>query len=462
MNDNTFGAALPLWSAAPFFGLLLSMALMPLVAPEFWRNNYGKVSAFWGALAFIPLVSIYGAPALGSFLDMILNEYLPFIILLWALYAISGGILITGKWRGTPGHNVAMLLAGTVLASFMGTTGAAMLLARPVLKANAERENRVLVMVFFIFLVANIGGALSPLGDPPLLLGFLSGVPFFWTLWLLPHMLLAAGALLAVYYIMDRRMYKAEMDKKRMAGGLGAACPQPERQAGQPLGLKGAQNFLFLLVAVGAMIAFERVRLGQVSFSGVSIGVSWLLRDFIILIAGLCSVVFTPGDIRDEHGFTWFPIKEVALIFAGLFVSMAPCLDILRAGAAGHLGFLVKTVKLPSHYFWATGALSSFLDNAPSYLAFFKAALGSFYPGASGPGAVGLLIRQHPVYLEAVSAGAVFFGAFTYIGNAPNFMVRSIAEETGVRMPGFLGFMMKYSLPILLPLFILETLIFFR
>lgn len=464
-GDKILGAVLPLWSAAPFFGLLLSIALMPLAAPRFWHDHFGKISAFWGFLAFVPLAAIYGRPALESFLGMMLNEYLPFIILLGALYAISGGILITGKPRGTPGSNVVMLLAGTLLASLMGTTGAAMLLVRPVLRANAERQERALVMVFFIFLVANVGGALTPLGDPPLLLGFLKGVPFFWTLRLLPHMLLATGVLLAVYYVADRRIYKAEREKK-IASGWAAACSQPEEgksgQTGRPLGLRGAQNFVFLIAAVGALITAERISLGGVGFLGVRIGVSAVMRDLVILIAGACSMLFTPRDIRDENGFTWLPMKEVALIFAGLFVSMAPCLDILQAGAAGHLGFLVRAVKWPFHYFWATGALSSFLDNAPAYLAFFKAALGSFHPGTGGPHAVALLVSRHPVYLEAVSAGAVFFGAFTYIGNAPNFMVRSIAEETGVPMPGFLGFMIKYSLPILVPLFILETLVFFR
>ncbi|MDA8388173.1 MAG: sodium:proton antiporter, partial [Nitrospiraceae bacterium] len=365
-SKETLGAVLPLWSAMPFFGMLLSMALMPLLAPRLWYGHFGKVSAFWGLAAFIPLVAVYGGPALGSFLGMMLNEYLPFIILLGALYAIAGGILITGKPRGTPGSNVAMLLAGTLLASLMGTIGAAMLLVRPLLRANAGRENRTLVMVFFIFLVANIGGALSPL-DPPLFLGFLKGVPFFWTLRLLPHMLLATGVLLAVYYAADRRIYKKETYKKRIARGLPPACPEPGR-AGQPLRLKGAWNFVFLVVAVGALIAAGWVHLGRVTFLGVGRDVSGILRDFVVLLMGLCSMFFTPGDVRDENGFTWFPMKEVAVIFAGLFVAMAPCLDILQAGAAGHMGFLTRAVKSPAHYFWATGTLSSFLDNAPSYL----------------------------------------------------------------------------------------------
>ena len=451
-TGKTLGDILPLWSVMPFLGLLLSMALMPLAAPRFWHGHFGKISAFWALAAFAPLVSLYGERAMGSFLDMLINEYLPFIILLGALYAISGGILISGNPRGTPGSNVIMLLAGTLLASLMGTTGAGMFLVRPILRANAARKNRGLVMVFYIFLVANIGGALSPLG-PPLFLGFLMGVPFFWTFRLLPQMLLATGALLAVYYLADRRIYRSELRVCDTAARAGE---------GKTFSIRGAQNFFFLAVAIAALIAAGQANLGRVIFLGVQREISEILRDLIVLLTAFCSMLFTPAEVRDENGFTWFPLKEVAAIFAGLFVCMAPCLDILQAGPAGRLGFLLKAVNRPSHYFWATGALSSFLDNAPAYLAFLKTALGSFYPGMEGNKAVSLLLTAHPAYLEAVSAGAVFFGAFTYIGNAPNFMVRSIAEESGVRMPGFLGYMIKYSLLILLPLFILETLIFFR
>ncbi len=433
---------------APFLGMLVSMAVIPLAAPGFWREHFGKVSAFWGFLTFAPLAALYGGPALESFMAMLLREYLPFIILLGALYAISGGILITGNARGTPGGNAAMLLAGTLLASVMGTTGAAMLLIRPLLRANAHRENRTLVVVFFIFLVANMGGALTPLGDPPLFLGYLMGVPFFWTLRLLPPMLLAAGLLTGVYYLADRLVYRYERP-----GDAGQK---------RSFRIRGAQNFVFLLVVTGALIAGGHMRLGRVGFLGVQREVSGIARDLLIFLMALCSMFFTPRDIRAENGFTWFPLKEVAMIFAGLFVCMTPCLDILQAGPSGRLGFLLGAVNRPSHYFWATGALSSFLDNAPSYLAFFKMALGSFYPGMEGGRAAGLLIKQHPAYLEAISAGAVFFGAFTYVGNAPNFMVLSLARESGVRMPGFLGYMIKCSLLVLLPLFILETLIFFR
>ena len=453
---QAFGMALPLWSTIPFAGMLLSIALGPLLAPRLWHGHFGKISAFWAVSSIMSLSLVFGQTAVSGFLEMLLKEYLPFIILMGALYVISGGILITGSSSGTPGSNAVMLLAGALLASLMGTTGAAMLLVRPLIRANMRRKSRTLVMIFFIFSVANIGGALTPLGDPPLLLGFLMGVPFFWTLKLLPHMLLATSILLAAYYIADRRIYRSEL-----------LYPEMEK-AIQPCGVKrsfrirGAKNLIFLGVAIGAMITGSRAHLGRICFLGGQREISEMLRDLIVFLMGLFSMFFTPRDIRDENRFTWFPLKEVAVIFAGLFITMTPCLDILQAGANGHLGFLVRTVRKPSHYFWATGVLSSFLDNAPAYLAFFKAALGNFYPGMETRAAAGLLIKQYPLYLEAISAGSVFFGAFTYIGNAPNFMVRSISEESGIEMPGFTGYILKYSLPVLLPLFVLETFIFFR
>ncbi len=455
---QALGGALPLWSIIPFAGMLLSIALMPLFAPRFWHEYFGKVSAFWAAASIVSLTLIFGQRAATGFLEILVNEYLPFIILMGSLYVISGGILITGSSSGTPGSNAIMLLAGTLLASLMGTTGAAMLLVRPLIKANAQRENRALVMVFFIFLAANIGGALSPLG-PPLVLGYLSGVPFFWTLRLLPHMLLAAGYLLAVYFWTDTFFQRKE---KCLLSLPPMEKQKPKTKLKSPLKVRGTQNMIFLLGAIGALVLGARMNLGQVSFLGVHRGVGEIVRDAIVLMMAVSSMYFTPERIRDENGFTWLPLKEVALIFAGVFITMAPCLDILQAGAGGRLGFLVHAVRSPGHYFWATGMLSSFLDNAPAYLAFFKAALGSFYPGMGGPPAAGLLMRQHPAYLEAVSAGAVFFGAFTYIGNAPNFIVRSISEESGIKMPGFIGYMIKYSVPVLLPLFLLEAFIFFR
>ncbi len=454
---QAFGEALPLWSVIPFAGMLLSIALGPLLAPGLWHGHFGKISAFWAALSAVSLSLVFGREAVAGFLGVMVNEYLPFIILMGTLYVISGGILITGGSSGTPGANAALLIAGALLASVMGTTGAAMLLVRPLIRENMHRKNRTIVVVFFIFLVANIGGALTPLGDPPLLLGFLMGVPFFWTLKLLPHMLLATTVLLAAYYFADRRIYRSEFFYPE-AGGAVRPCGEKR----WIFRIRGAKNLIFLGVAIGAMIAAPRVQLGRVYFMGMQREISEMLRNLIVLMAGLFSVLFTSREIRDENGFTWFPIKEVAVIFAGLFITMTPCMDILQAGKAGQLGLLLHVVNRPSHYFWATGVLSSFLDNAPAYLAFFKAALGNFYPGMATRSAAGLLVKQHPLYLEAISTGSVFFGAFTYIGNAPNFMVRSISEESGIEMPGFMGYILKYALPVLLPLFVLETLLFFR
>ncbi len=448
---QALGEALPLWSVIPFVGMLLSIAVMPLVAPGFWHGHSGKISGFWASASVILMVAVFGWPAAVSFLDMTINEYLPFIILMGALYVISGGILITGSSSGTPGSNTAMLLAGSLLASLMGTTGASMLLVRPLIKANAGRKNRALVMVFFIFLAANIGGALSPLG-PPLVLGYLSGVPFFWTLRLLPHMLLAIGYLLGVYFAADTFYYRKEK--------CGDSFPAGEKH---PFKVRGMQNVIFLLGVIGALVLGARMQRGQkILFWGIQRTAGEIIRDIIVLIMAVLSMYFTPEWIHDENGFTWFPLQEVAAIFAGVFITMTPCLDILQAGAAGHLGFLVRAVRQPAHYFWATGVLSSFLDNAPAYLAFFKAALGSFYPGMGTRSAVGFFITDYSRYLEAISAGAVFFGSLTYIGGAPNFMVRSISEESGIEMPGFIGYIIKYSLPVLLPLFLLETFLFFR
>jgi Na+/H+ antiporter NhaD/arsenite permease-like protein len=445
-----FGEILSLWSVLPFAGMLLSIALFPLAAPRFWHDHFGKISAFWSLAALVPLVIMYKALATREFLEVLLADYLPFVILLFALYAISGGVLLRGRLAGRPIANTGILLAGTLLASWMGTTGAAMLLIRPFLRANAWRKERAFMVVFFIFLVANVGGALTPLGDPPLFLGFLKGVPFFWTFKILPHMLLAAGILIFVYWLLDSYHYKKENLRPEKA----------ESQTG-PAGLAGARNLIFLAGVIGAVLISGFFDWGALSLLGVHRGVQDLVRDAILIGMGICSVMFTPPEIREENEFTWFPMREVAILFAAIFITMAPCLRMLQAGPSGELAFLINAVTRPGHYFWATGVLSSFLDNAPTYLTFLNTALGSFYPGLEGREAVRLLIREHSVYLEAISAGAVFFGAMSYIGNAPNFMVRSIAEESGVPMPGFFGYMIKYSLCILGPVFILITLIFF-
>lgn len=441
------GEILPLWSVFPFVGMLLSIALFPLFAPRFWKRHFGKVCFLWAVLSALPMLIVFGGPALREFMRVLVAEYLPFIILLGALYTVSGGIVLKGTVAGTPVLNTIFLLLGAVLASWMGTTGAAMLLIRPFLRANAGRRHRTFMVVFFIFLVANIGGALTPLGDPPLFLGYLKGVPFFWTFRLLPHMVFISAILLVIYFIMDLYSYRKE-ERREDAGG-------------KSISISGAQNFLFLAGIIGAAILSGSHHWRSFSFLGEERNLGEFLRDGSILLMGICSVLFTRRELRDENEFTWFPIKEVAIIFLALFITMSPCLQILQAGSRGRLAFLVNAIREPWQYFWITGALSSFLDNAPTYLSFLNTALGNFYPGLESRGALQILMRDHPSYLEAVSAGAVFFGAMTYIGNAPNFMVRSISEEAGTPMPGFMGYMIKYSLAILLPVYVLATFVFF-
>lgn len=449
-GDPNMGRSLPLYSAAPFVGMLLSIALFPLLAPKFWHHHFGKISAFWAALLSIPLLISYKGAAVYEILHIILADYVPFIILLGALYTVSGGILLRGSLRGTPGLNTGILTIGTLLASWMGTTGAAMLLIRPFLRANAHRKNRTFMVVFFIFLIANVGGSLTPLGDPPLFLGFLRGVPFFWTFNLLPHMAVVAVLLLGLYYAMDRYYYAKE----------GIVAP-PDEGIKEPLRIEGSLNFIFLAGIVAAVLMSGMAKWGEVSFFGIHRTVQDVVRDGLLILMAILSMVFTKRRVREDNQFTWFPIQEVAILFVGIFLTMIPCLKMLQAGLEGPLGFVIAAVKTPAHYFWVTGGLSAFLDNAPTYLTFLSTALGGFYTGVPEGTAVGLLIQENPVYLVAISAGAVFFGAATYIGNAPNFMVRSIAEEAGTPMPSFFGYLLKYSLVILVPVFVLVTLIFF-
>ncbi len=443
------GEILPLWSCIPFAGMLLSIALFPLLAPEFWHHHFGKVSAFWAATLAIPFLAIFRGLAVYEILHIILVDYVPFIILLWSLYTVSGGILLRGTLRGTPMVNTVILLIGTLLASWMGTTGAAMLLIRPFLRANSHRKNRTFMVVFFIFLVANVGGSLTPLGDPPLFLGFLHGVSFFWTFKIMPHMAVVSILLLVIYFLLDSYHYRKE--------GVQA----PDDGVKEPLKLVGIHNFIFLAGIVGAVLMSGIVDWGDVTTLGIHRPLQDWVRDGLLIGMGILSMVTTSITIREDNDFTWFPIIEVAYLFIGIFITMIPCLLILKAGLKGELAFLIQGVNRPVHYFWVTGALSAFLDNAPTYLTFFNTALGSFFAGMTEAEAVPLLMTDKAVYLQAISTGAVFFGAVSYIGNAPNFMVRSIAEEAGTPMPSFFGYIIRFSLLFLIPIFLIVTLIFF-
>ncbi len=443
------GETLPLYSCIPFAFMLLSIALLPLIAENLWHHHFGKISAFWAACLAIPFIYVYKGIAVYEILHIILADYVPFIILLWALFTISGGILLKGTLRGTPVVNTIIILIGTILASWMGTTGAAMLLIRPFLRANAHRQNKTFMVVFFIFLVANIGGSLTPLGDPPLFLGFLHGVSFFWTFNILPHMLTASMILLVIYFILDTYHYKKE----------GAKAPDDGEK--KPLRLVGTYNFLFLGGVVGSVLMSGILDLGEISTLGIHRAAQDWLRDGLLIIFGIGSLMATPKVLREENEFSWFPIIEVAYLFIGIFITMVPCLLLLKAGPNGAFAFLINAVKEPVHYFWVTGMLSAFLDNAPTYLTFFNTALGSFYSGIAESQAVPLLMTENAIYLKAISTGAVFFGACSYIGNAPNFMVRSIASEAGTPMPSFFGYILKYSLIFLIPTFVIVTFIFF-
>ena len=457
-HGSDLGARLPIWSCLPFAGMLLSIALWPLVAPEFWHHHFGKISGLWALCMAVPFTLGYKGQAIYEILHILLADYVPFIILLWSLYTVSGGILLRGTLRGTPVLNLIMLAIGTALASWMGTTGAAMLMIRPFLRANKHRSNRTFMVVFFIFLVANIGGALTPLGDPPLFLGFLHGVSFFWTLKLTPHLLCAAIILMGIYFCIDTYYYRKE---KKQFQTSSSVSTDSAKQDTVPLALDGMHNFIFLAGIVGAVLFSGTVDWGQLNTLGVHRGVQDWIRDGILIVMGGLSLVTTPARIRQDNQFSWFPIQEVAYLFIGIFITMVPCLLILKAGQDGALAFIVQKVERPVHYFWVTGALSSFLDNATTYLTFFNSALGAFYAGLPESQSVHLLMTENSIYLKAISAGAVFFGACSYIGNAPNFMVRSIAEEAGTPMPSFFGYILKYTLLFLIPSFVIVTLIFF-
>jgi Na+/H+ antiporter NhaD/arsenite permease-like protein len=452
VTTEGLGALLPVWSAVPFAGMLLSIALFPLLAPAFWHRHYPKVAAGWAVVVVVPFVVAYRGAALHELVHVAIVDYVPFIILLGTLFTIGGGIYVRGRLRGTPGVNAALMTIGTVLASWVGTTGAAMLLVRPLLRANRARRHRSHTVVFFIFLVANIGGALTPLGDPPLFLGFLHGVPFFWTFALWKEMLFTALCVLGTYIVVDTVLWRREDAALRT---------RPEGPP-DPLRIDGWHNFVVLGGVLAAVIYSGTHDLGEIEIFGVHQQVQNVVRDVVLLFLMLVSWVTTARTVREENGYTWEPIREVAILFGGIFATIIPALAMLRAGENGALAFVIRAVREPAHFFWASGFLSSFLDNAPTYLTFLSTALGRLYPGVPEREAIAALLRENHAFLQAISTGSVFMGANTYIGNAPNFMVKSIAEEAGVPMPSFFGYILRYTLPVLIPAFVLTTIVFFE
>lgn len=449
---HDLGSVLPAWSVIPFAGMLLSIALLPLLTPDFWHHHYAKITAGWSLLLLVPFTHSYGPEAWKALSHMIILDYIPFIILLAVLFTIGGGIYIHGSFHGSPKVNTAFLAIGTVLASLIGTTGASMLLIRPLLRANHARSYKTHTVIFFIFLVANIGGCLTPLGDPPLFLGFLHGVPFFWTLKLWKEMACAGGSLLIIYFLLDQFHWKKENSEVR--GMVNTVA--------KPFHLDGLRNLLFLSGVLLAIILSGKVHLGEISFLGVHQSIENLLRDGFLLMMLAGSWFTTESKIHEENHFSWDPIREVAILFAGIFITMIPALAILKAGEGGALAPFIRSVKSPAHFFWSAGLLSSFLDNAPTYLTFLSTALGKLYPGILEHTAILKLIQENHSFLQAIATGSVFMGANSYIGNAPNFMVKSIAEKSNIRMPSFFGYIFCYTLPFLIPVFLLATWLFFR
>jgi Na+/H+ antiporter NhaD/arsenite permease-like protein len=427
------GEVLPPWSVLPFALMLGAIAVLPLVAPAFWEHHRNKalVSLALGG----PVAAAIGWLDPGA-LGHVAHEYAAFIVLLGALFVIAGGIVVRGTLAGTPGLNAGLLAAGAVLASLVGTTGASILLVRPVLRANSVRRRKAHVLVFFIFVVSNAGGLLTPIGDPPLFLGFLRGVPFTWTLRLWPVWLFVNGILVVLFYAVDSTIFRRE-DLER-PGDLDKVAVEHR----VPLSLAGEVNLLYLAGVVAVLLA-----------SGSSALPAGAAEGGMLLMAGL-SWLTTPRALRRENGFVWGPIVEVAVLFAGIFATMVPALQILNARGAA-LG-----LREPWHYFWGSGILSSFLDNAPTYLTFASAASGLLGTDA---GDLSQLVATPAgaALLAAISAGSVLMGANTYIGNGPNFMVKAIAEQDGVRMPGFFGYM-AWSGAVLIPLFVAATFVFFR
>ena len=445
---ESLGSTLSFAYCIPFAGMLLSIAICPLVNGAWWEKFKGAAVLFWSLLFLVPFAIGNGAgTALNHFLEVILGDYISFIVLLFGLFCVAGNIRIRGTLAGTPKINVLLLLIGTLLSSWVGTTGASMLLIRPVIRANSWRKRKVHTMVFFIFLVSNIGGCLTPVGDPPLLMGFMHGVPFTWSFHLLPVFLLNVVLLLALYFIIDSRAYKKDLSD----GAKPKASEKTEK-----IGLEGAHNLIFLLCIVGAVILSGSLANINAFFGNgikiegeVTLTFATMIEMAIILLSAFLSFKTTKKEVRTANNFSWGAIQEVAVLFIGIFITMIPALLILSARGS-ELG-ITKNWQM----FWATGALSSFLDNTPTYLVFFETAV-SLHATNEAIGSV--MIPQ--TMLMAISCGAVFMGANTYIGNAPNIMIKSIAEENNIKMPSFFGYLF-WSVCCLVPVFLIDTLIFF-
>lgn len=442
------------WYCIPFAGLLLCVALFPLVKPELWESCQPAIIGLWSLLFLVPFaIGVGPGMAIETVLECLVNDYLAFIVLLFGLFCVAGNITLEGDLAGSPRINMLLLTVGTLLSSWIGTTGASMLMVRPVIKMNSWRKRKAHIMVFFIFLISNIGGCLTPIGDPPLLMGFSRGVPFFWSLIQFPVMIFNLIVLLFIFYWIDRKNYR-----KDIAEGRKPDITKP----GTEIKLEGLHNLIFVAMIVAAVIlsgtlpsmpAFQDAAgnvLGLHIYKEVHLPYTTIIEIVIILAAALLSFKTTNAEIRRKNHFTWGAIREVAILFVGIFITMQPALMLLKSmGGSLH-------ITEPFQMFWVTGGLSSFLDNTPTYLVFLTTA-GSMNLGSGIATSLGTV----PVrLLMAISSGAVFMGANTYIGNAPNMMVKAISDENGIRMPSFFGYL-GWSLRILVPVFILDTVLFF-
>ncbi len=452
--SHAVAQVLPFWSIIPFAGMLLSIALFPLINAAWWEHHQLSVALVWSVLFAVPFGIIFGPVELiQALLESLVLDYIPFIVLLFGLFVVAGGIALQGTLVGTTKLNVILLVIGTLLSSFIGTTGAAMLLIRPMIRANAWRKYRAHIVIFFIFLVANIGGCLTPLGDPPLFLGYLRGVPFFWTLHLFPLLLINLAVLLPAFIAIDRRYYKKELAEGRSPQDMIA-----NKKIAQKIKVVGLNNLWPLAMVIAAVILNGVLpsdpAIHLFGFEEIKIGVNYLVQIVLILFAAWISFKTTRTSIRQLNGFTFGPIKEVAILFIGIFITMIPALALLKTHGSA-LGLVH-----PAQYFWATGMLSAFLDNSPTYVVFLTTAASLSDAAHQSTALITTLGPVAPAVLLAVSAGAVFMGALTYIGNAPNFMVKAIAEENGIKMPSFFGYM-AWSVGLLVPTFIIVTLIAF-
>ncbi len=435
-------ANIPLWASIPFLIMLLTIAIGPLMFHHWWEENRNKliISLVLGVPTAIWLIS---QQLTHNFVHQMLFDYVPFIILLGSLFVITGGIHLKGDLEAKPTTNVIFLAIGAVLASFMGTTGAAMLLIRPVIKTNSQRKFKVHTILFFIAIIANCGGLLTPLGDPPLFLLYLRGAPFNWFFHLLPEWLFVNAMLLILYFIADTWFYKREP----------AECVAFDRTHVQPIRLKGRRNFLFLAGVILA-VAFLNEQYFDIMKVDNPHDFNYFrfIREGAMALMAVLSLIYTRKEVRQANHFTWAPITEVAFLFLGIFATMVPALIYLEQNAASF------GIASAAHFYYAAGSLSSFLDNAPTAISFYNLALG--LQEANPDTTMALIAEINPILLAAISLGAVFFGSMTYIGNGPNFMVKAIAEENKIAMPSFFGYMIKFSLIILLPLYIITQLLF--